>query len=223
MDQTLRDDCPSGLVAALRAEWAVLQAGGAALDAVTMAVMALEDNPLFNAGRGTVLTVVGTIEMDAAIMSGADRAGGAVAGICGPRNPILAARAVMEHAGTVMMTGAGAQEFLASQEIEWAAPDYFVTALRLDLDRRAAGAPDTRSDADRHGTVGGGTPPIWRNYRWRHDRQPDPDAASIGVAPGRITITGPAHAGTRGTVENAKHCSRPRRNGHHHRCQLCGR
>ncbi|TMV83618.1 FAD-dependent oxidoreductase [Thioclava sp. BHET1] len=86
----------AALRACLEAGLAVLRADGPALDAVTASVMALEDDPLFNAGRGAVFTSAGTHEMDAAVMSGADRACGAVTGICGPRHPVLAARAVME-------------------------------------------------------------------------------------------------------------------------------
>src|SRR5271166_5414323 len=100
-----------GLAACLRAGHAVLARGGSALDAVTAAVMALEDDALFNAGHGAVLTTDGRPEMDAAIMNGADRAAGAVAGILGPRNPILAARAVMEHSGHVLLIGDGAERF----------------------------------------------------------------------------------------------------------------
>ena len=147
------------LRAALAAGWAILAKNGAALDAVTASVMALEDDPLFNAGHGAVFTASGTLEMDAAIMEGATRQAGAVAGICGPKNPILAARAVMEHSGNVLLTGGGALEFLRAQGLELMPEAYFTTqrrldALHLELARRASGAPDTRSDADRHGTVG---------------------------------------------------------------------
>jgi beta-aspartyl-peptidase (threonine type) len=149
----------TALRAALAAGWSVLAKGGAALDAVTAAVMALEDDPLFNAAHGAVFTAAGTLEMDAAIMEGAARQAGAVAGICGPKNPILAARAVMAHSGTVLMTGDGAMDFLRGQGLEFMPVSYFSTqrrmdALNLELARRATGAPDTRSDADRHGTVG---------------------------------------------------------------------
>lgn len=159
MDQTMVDAYHAALHAALAAGWVVLSKGGPSLDAVTIAVMMLEDDPLFNAGHGAVFTSAGMIEMDAAIMSGNSRAAGAVAGICVPRNPILAARAVMEHSGTVLMMGSGAEEFLASQNIEFVSSQYFATerrlaALQLELARRAAGTPDIRSDADRHGTVG---------------------------------------------------------------------
>jgi len=149
----------AALRVALAAGWAVLRDGGTALDAVTASVCALEDEPLFNAARGAVFTDAGTLEMDAAIMDGRDRRAGALAGICGPRHPILAARAVMDHAGTVFLAGAGAEMFLREQGFEFLPAAYFTTqrrldALHLELARRAAGAPDTRSDADRHGTVG---------------------------------------------------------------------
>ncbi len=148
-----------GLRAALRAGWSVLRGGGAALDAVSAAVCALEDDPLFNAGHGAVLTDAGTIEMDAGIMNGADRRAGAVAGICGPRNPVLAARAVMETTPHLLMIGAGAHGVARDAGLVFMPDAYFETpnrraALEREMARRAAGAPDTRSDADRHGTVG---------------------------------------------------------------------
>jgi beta-aspartyl-peptidase (threonine type) len=149
----------AALRAALGVGWRVLAGGGAALEAVTAAVCALEDDPLFNAARGAVFTEAGTLEMDAAVMEGREKRAGAVAGICGPRNPVLAARAVMEFSGAVLLAGAGAEDFLRTQGIEFEEAAYFFTqrrldALHLELARREAGAPDTRSDADRHGTVG---------------------------------------------------------------------
>lgn len=151
--------CREGLRAALRAGHRVLAAGGPALEAVTAAVMALEDDPQFNAGRGAVLTTAGTPEMDAAVMEGADRRAGAVAGICGPRNPVLAARAVMERSGHVLLVGAGAMNFCREQGLAFEPATYFLTdrrigALHAELERRRAGAPDTRDEAARHGTVG---------------------------------------------------------------------
>jgi beta-aspartyl-peptidase (threonine type) len=159
LNPAVTDAHHAALRAALAVGWAVLIKGGAALDAVTAAVMALEDDPLFNAGHGAVFTEVGTLEMDAGIMQGRTRQAGAVAGICGPKNPILAARAVMEHSGTVLMAGQGAMHFLRGQNLEFVEENDFITqrrldALHLELARRASGAPDTRSDADRHGTVG---------------------------------------------------------------------
>jgi len=155
----IADEYHAGLRKALLAGWGVLAKAGRALDAVTAAVMVLEDDPLFNAARGAVLTSGGMLEMDSGVMSGRERDAGAVAGICGPRNPILAARAVMEHSGAVLMTGKGAEDFLRSQGIAFEPAQYFMTqrridALHLELRRRAAGAADERSDADRHGTVG---------------------------------------------------------------------
>jgi len=108
----------------------VLAAGGSALDAVIRAVVALEDDPLFNAGRGSVLTIAGTQEMDAAVMDGRDHRAGAVAGICGPRNPILAARAVMEHSDHVLVIGDGALAFCREHGVTFAMPGYFATEER---------------------------------------------------------------------------------------------
>ncbi len=149
----------AGLHTALLAGHAVLADGGTALDAVTHAVMALEDDGNFNAGRGAVFTSAGRQEMDAAVMRGEDRGAGAVAGIFGPRNPVLAARAVMEQSEQVLMIGEGAQDFLRGLGLVWADADYFFTenrwqALQDELARRAAAAADTRDDAARHGTVG---------------------------------------------------------------------
>ena len=149
----------AGLRTSLLAGHRVLAAGGSALDAVTTAVMALEDDPHFNAGRGAVYTSAGTHEMDAAVMDGRTRAAGAVAGVAGPRNPVLAARAVMEKSEHVLLIAAGAEAFCREHGIDFAEPGYFDTdrrraALRAELERRRRAAPDTRDDADRHGTVG---------------------------------------------------------------------
>jgi isoaspartyl peptidase/L-asparaginase-like protein (Ntn-hydrolase superfamily) len=136
----------------------VLAEGGSALDAVTRAVMALEEDALFNAGHGAVYTLDGVHELDAAIMDGRDRNAGAVAGILGPRHPILAARAVLdsEH---VMLHGAGALSFCRAQGVEFAPAAHFHTDLRWqalldERQRRRQTALDTRDDAAKHGTVG---------------------------------------------------------------------
>jgi L-asparaginase / beta-aspartyl-peptidase len=159
LDEKTRAAYHEGLRAALRAGGRVLALGGAALDAAIAAVKVLEDDPLFNAGRGAVLTSEGRPEMDAAVMRGRDHALGAVAGVCGPRHPVEAARLVMERSGHVLLMGAGAEAFLREAGMAFEPAAYFETARRraalvLELDRRARGAPDTRSDADRHGTVG---------------------------------------------------------------------
>lgn len=148
----------AGLARALDAGRAVLSSGGAALDAVTAAVMALEDEPLFNAGRGAVYNAAGVQEMDACIMDGRDRRTGAVAGIFGPKNPILAARAVMDRTSHVLMIGEGALAIARAAGLEFADRDYFFTesrwqALQETLAQRAAGAEDA-DPARRHGTVG---------------------------------------------------------------------
>ena len=116
----------------LSAGRAVLDRGGRGLDAVCAAVEVLEDCPLFNAGRGSVLTHDGTIEMDASIMSGADLAAGAVAGVTGIRNPVRAAIAVLEKSNHVLLIGAGAERFAEIQGLETADPGYFQTARRRE-------------------------------------------------------------------------------------------
>lgn len=148
----------TGLRTALQAGHDILHAGGTALDAVTAAVCALEDEPLFNAGRGAVFTSDGKQEMDAAIMDGATRAAGAVGGILGPRNPIRAARAVMETTDHVMLIGPNALTVARNAGLPFADADYFFTQSRWDalqstLKMRASGAEDT-DPARRHGTVG---------------------------------------------------------------------
>ena len=130
----------------------MLAAGGSALDAVIRAVVALEDDPLFNAGRGSVLTIAGTQEMDAAVMDGRDHRAGAVAGICGPRNPILAARAVMEHSDHVLVIGDGALAFCREHGVTFAMPGYFATEERARELREAR--EKRQRDAAVEGTVG---------------------------------------------------------------------
>lgn len=149
----------AALRACLRAGLDMLRAGSPALDAVTASVMALEDEPLFNAGRGAVFTSDATHEMDAALMEGETRACGAVAGICGPRHPILAARAVMERTEHVLLTGPGAATFLASTDLEMMPAHWFGTAARrealeVELERRRLNLPDDGDPARKHGTVG---------------------------------------------------------------------
>jgi len=149
----------AGLRAALLAGQAILAGGGSSIDAVTEAVAALEDDPLFNAGRGAVFNAAGHIEMDAAVMDGRTRAAGAVAGVNGPRNPIHAARTVMDRSDAVLLVGDGALEFCRSAGLPFEPESYFWSerrweALQRELERRRTGAPDDRDDADRHGTVG---------------------------------------------------------------------
>src|SRR5256885_15874456 len=101
----------SGLEAALTAGYSVLEAGGPSLDAVTRAIVVLEDDPLFNAGRGAVFTMDGRNELDASIMDGSTLKAGAACGLRHIRNPIALARAVMDQSDYVLLCGAGAEEF----------------------------------------------------------------------------------------------------------------
>jgi beta-aspartyl-peptidase (threonine type) len=145
----------AGLEAALNAGSEMLEGGGSALDAVEAAVRQLEDDPNFNAGRGAVFTHEGGIELDAAIMDGSDRTAGAVAGITATRNPVSLARAVMEKARHVFLSGAGADQFAREQGLEQAPPRWFETEeRRLQLEKVKA----TRSEAFdvelKYGTVG---------------------------------------------------------------------
>ncbi|MDF2901023.1 MAG: asparaginase family protein [Phenylobacterium sp.] len=151
---------------------AVLDAGGSALDAVEAAIHLLEDDPLFNSGRGAVFTAEGRIELDASIMDGATLAAGAVAGVTRTRSPLSLARAVMEKSPHVMMMGAGADAFSESQGLEQVDPSYFATQRRwrslenflkahdLPVPAKPQGLnqPDPANglahDEGKHGTVG---------------------------------------------------------------------
>ena len=120
----------ASLRAALLAGRAVLQANDSALNAVTAAVSVLEDDPLFNAGRGSVYTSAGTLEMDASVMEGNSMRCGAVTGLWGPRHPIEAARAVMDKTCHVMLAGAGAASFSLSTGLEHCPQSWFQTERR---------------------------------------------------------------------------------------------
>jgi beta-aspartyl-peptidase (threonine type) len=120
----------AALARALDAGAAILKGGGSSLDAVQAAVEVMEDDPLFNAGRGAVFTAAGRNELDAAVMNGADLTAGAVAGLTTTRHPIAAARAVMEKSPHVMLIGEGADRFAASTGLEQVPPAYFFTERR---------------------------------------------------------------------------------------------
>ena len=119
-----------GLRRALDAGYSILQTGGTALDAVEAAVKLMEDNPLFNAGKGAVFTNEGRNELDASIMDGKTLKAGAVAGVTTIRNPITAARAVMEKSEHVMMAGKGAEQFAMKNGCAIVDPSYFYTKER---------------------------------------------------------------------------------------------
>jgi beta-aspartyl-peptidase (threonine type) len=117
---------------ALAAGSAVLEDGGSALDAVQAAVCSLEDCSLFNAGRGSVLTSDGAVEMDAAVMSGVDLRAGAVAGVTRVRHAVELARAVMDDTPHVLLVGAGAERLALARGLELCEPDWFVTDRQRD-------------------------------------------------------------------------------------------
>jgi beta-aspartyl-peptidase (threonine type) len=121
-----------GLGQSLAAGRAVLREGGSALDAVVAAVVVLEDDEQFNAGRGAVLTSAGGVEHDAAVADGATRRAGAVTCVCGIRNPVLAARAVLERTPHVLMSGVGAQALARREGLAFESADWFVTARRQE-------------------------------------------------------------------------------------------
>ena len=147
------------MASALRAGWRILGAGGSALDAVQAAVVVMEDSPHFNAGYGAALTEKSEHELDASIMDGASLAAGAVCTVRRVRNPVLAARAVLDSGRAVLLAGEAADDFAASQGLAMVAPTYFTTKRRVDalklLQQRAAtGAFVPASEAEKHGTVG---------------------------------------------------------------------
>jgi beta-aspartyl-peptidase (threonine type) len=133
---------------------AVLLGSGRAVDAVEVAIQALEDDPLFNAGRGAVFTADGRNELDAAIMDGATRDAGAVTGVTATRNPVSLARAVMEHSPHVMLSREGADQFSRERDLEQVGPEWFATAeRRRQLDEMKAKADWFDVDM-KYGTVG---------------------------------------------------------------------
>ncbi len=136
---------------ALRAGHEVLQKNGTSLDAVEAAIRVLEDSPLFNAGKGAVFTREGRNELDASIMDGKTKKAGAVAGVTRVKNPIAAARAVMEKSEHVLMIGDGADRFAISQGVTEVNPLYFWTPHRWQQMLDARDKEPARHDG---GTVG---------------------------------------------------------------------
>jgi len=130
MSEAQQAEYEAALGLALDAGAKVLARGGSALDAVEAAVVVLEDDPRFNAGRGAVFTYHGTNELDASIMDGRTRAAGAATGLTHVKNPVRLARAVMEQSPHVFLSGAGAEEFARGHDIELVDPDWFATPER---------------------------------------------------------------------------------------------
>jgi beta-aspartyl-peptidase (threonine type) len=127
----------AGLENAMKAGYAVLAAGGTSTDAVVATIKVFEDDPLFNAGKGAVFTNEGKNELDAAIMDGKTGLAGAVAGVTTVKNPITAARAVMDKTKHVLLVSAGADKFATSQKLDIVDPSYFFTQHRWDQLQKA--------------------------------------------------------------------------------------
>lgn len=116
----------------------ILKSGGTSVDAVTESIITLEDNPLFNAGKGSVFTSAGTHSMDASIMSGKDLQAGSAASVCGVRNPILLAKAVMLDPDIVMISGKGAEEYAKISGLKFEDEKYFYSEFRYQQFLKAA-------------------------------------------------------------------------------------
>ena len=165
----------AALTRSVQAAASVLDKGGSSMDAVEAAIRIMEDDPMFNAGKGAVFTADGKNELDAAMMDGATMKAGAVAGVTRTKNPISLARAVMEKSPHVMLIGGGADAFAASVGLEQVDPSYFFTERRWQslikqlkkegapLPQRPAGAPPEPAapvseieppNAHKYGTVG---------------------------------------------------------------------
>ncbi|KAA5548658.1 isoaspartyl peptidase/L-asparaginase family protein [Adhaeribacter rhizoryzae] len=131
---------------ALQAGYAILKKGGTSLDAVEAAIRVMEDSPLFNAGKGAVFTNEGKNELDAAIMDGKTLKAGAVASVTTIKNPITAARAVMEKSEHVMMIGKGAEQFAKEKGLELVDPTYFRTETRYQQLEKIRNEEKTKLD-----------------------------------------------------------------------------
>ena len=147
LDEKAINSYETGINEALSAGYKILEQGGSSLDAVTTAVVILEDLPLFNAGKGSVYTEMETQEMDSSIMDGKSGKGGAVAGVSKVKNPVLLARKVMEKTEHVMLMGRGAEKFAKEIGIELVDPSYFYSEKNLKRVRKS-------KEDEKLGTVG---------------------------------------------------------------------
>jgi len=191
----------------------ILERGGSSLDAVEAVIREMEDDPLFNAGRGAVFTAEGRNELDASIMDGRTRAAGSVAGITRTKHPILAARAVMERSPHVMLVGEGAERFARSQNLEEVEPSYFFTERRwqqLEANLRANNLPIPQRPA--------GAPPAPRAIMMRRrtitSSAPSASSPSIRAAtspPAPRRAAPPANAGAASATRRSSARARMRR------------
>lgn len=153
LEKVIRKD----LKDALEAGYRVLDSGGAAVDAVVTTIQYLENCPEFNAGKGAVMTDIGTHELDASIMNGSDLNAGAVAGVQTIKSPILAAREVMLYSPHVMLDGAGAEVFAKERGLEMVPNSYFTTKRiqkMWDESHNNSGSISTKKEIKKYGTVG---------------------------------------------------------------------
>lgn len=130
MTAELEKEYRCGLEKAVQAGWNILKTGGSSIDAVELSVIELENNPLFNAGKGAVFTSEGRIELDAAIMDGKSLHAGAAAFVRNVKNPVTLARLIMEKSEHILLAGAGANEFAREMNVEMADDEYFFTDFR---------------------------------------------------------------------------------------------
>jgi|TARA_B100000700_G_scaffold175766_2_gene194141 beta-aspartyl-peptidase (threonine type) len=137
LDENTLNSYKTGIDQALTAGYEVLENGGSSVDAVTAAVIILEDLPLFNAGKGSVYTEMETQEMDSSIMDGKSGKGGAVAGVSKVKNPIILARKVMDETEHVMLIGEGAEKFAKEVGVELVDPSYFYSEKNLKRVRKS--------------------------------------------------------------------------------------
>ena len=144
----------AALETALEAGADILRSGGSAVDAVQAAVIPMENDPLFNAGVGSVYTAAFEHELDASIMDGRDRNAGSVAGVKRVRNPVLAARAVMDQSEHVMFAGEGADQFAETVGLEMVENSHFNTARRLRSLESVLERQKQRTSSEKAGTVG---------------------------------------------------------------------
>lgn len=151
-----REGCAAGCRRALEAGWTVLARGGAALDAVEAAIVALEDNPLFDAGVGSHLNREGRVELDAIVMDGRDLKAGAVASVQRVRNPIRLARRVMESSEHMLLVGPGAEQFALEQGLPLCQPEELIVERELQAWRQCRGGEHSPAfhGAGHYGTVG---------------------------------------------------------------------
>jgi len=161
MPDSLKQQYYDGLSQALRVGEIVLREGGSALDAVELVVNNLEDNPLFNAGKGAVFTNEGIHELDAAIMDGSTLAAGAITGLTTVKNPISLARIVMEESPHIFFSGIGAEQFADQTDLERVENEYFFTETRYQQWLRSQTDDATNAEplrewveGDKYGTVG---------------------------------------------------------------------